>query len=303
MYKSNKFKQILYKNFIAIVYILMCFQLIAKTNRLTLSELITRCYMSVNCDEYVRYRDELMKFLPTLPQLKNQSESLKNDKIVISFILPVHGEQSTIFLALQSIYKQHLEITFEVVLIDDASNDWRMEILNMFKKLYSCENGNLFVYRNLRYREFIDLINDAILHAHGKYICYVSSNNILAPQCVQDMLREIQKNDLDLAICGEVRYFDINGRWNEADIEKVRETVCCKRQLLDWANVCSACEKNIFKIICDASCVFTKKSWQSVGGFCNQVGHELAIFNLMCLKKGFKIGIDSNYCWCGRVVQ
>jgi len=103
-------------------------------------------------------------------------------------IIPVYNSSNTIARALDSLVNQSLK-DFEVVLVDDASNDFdqTLQVVQTFKTLLS-----LRVFRNLTNKNGSFSRNRGIEEARGEYVAFLDSDDIWVPNRLQAALELIE---------------------------------------------------------------------------------------------------------------
>lgn len=98
---------------------------------------------------------------------------------------------------------------FEVVVVDDASPDNSLEILNEYAEKF--ENFRVYTHENQVNKGISMTLNLAIEKAKGNYIVFVGSDDVLYPDALENQIREFEKNS-DLAfVYGKCRCIDQNG--------------------------------------------------------------------------------------------
>ena len=124
-------------------------------------------------------------------------------RIVVSIIIPVYNVDKRIEKSIQSVLDQTMR-DIQVILVDDCSTD------NSFAyctKL-ALTDSRVEVYRHPVNRGVSAARNTGLSHVLGKYVLFVDSDDILDKDMVDVLVRLIEEEDTDLAVCG----FYINGR-------------------------------------------------------------------------------------------
>ena len=122
--------------------------------------------------------------------------SLMNNAIpTISIIVPIYNIDKYLDECLKSI-QQQVEISFEVLMIDDGSTDGSAKICheyeskdNRFHYVYK-ENGGLSDARNV-----------GLQHAQGQWIAFVDADDSIHPQMMKKLYDACVMNDAQIAIC------------------------------------------------------------------------------------------------------
>ncbi|MHA8106359.1 glycosyltransferase [Aquirufa sp. 5-AUSEE-100C1] len=109
----------------------------------------------------------------------------------ITIIVPVYMVENYIQKCLESIFEQQVELSFfEVLVVNDGTNDNSMQIVHKFAEKYSNllvieqENQGLSVARN-----------SGLDRAKGEYIWFVDSDDTILPDALSYIASEINQND------------------------------------------------------------------------------------------------------------
>ncbi|WP_026766444.1 glycosyltransferase family 2 protein [Selenomonas ruminantium] len=122
----------------------------------------------------------------------------------ISIVIPVYNTAPYLRQCLDSILKQSYQ-NFEVICIDDGSNDESWNILQEYNAEYPMihckknkENKGAGYCRNLGIKE-----------AKGEYLIFLDSDDFFYPEMLKKGLESIRKNDADL-VCWDAFEYDSN---------------------------------------------------------------------------------------------
>lgn len=113
----------------------------------------------------------------------------------LSIIVPIYNAEQYLEECLDSILAQTFT-DYEVILVDDGSTDRSGAICEQYKdksnviRVIHKENGGLVSARK-----------SGIAVAKGKYIGYVDSDDVIAPEMYQDLCNSAMKNGVDIVIC------------------------------------------------------------------------------------------------------
>lgn len=116
--------------------------------------------------------------------------------VYVSIIVPAFNCQETIKETLNSIRKQTFT-DFEVWIINDGSDDSTKKLVDSYCgrdsrfKLYSQKNQGVSVARNM-----------GVQLSQGEYVLFVDSDDIMFPNMLEQLYKEIKTNDYEMAICG-----------------------------------------------------------------------------------------------------
>ena len=118
---------------------------------------------------------------------------------MISVIVPIYNAEKNLRRCIDSILGQTFE-DFELLLIDDGSNDSSLHICRSFEKIdnrikvYTRENKGVSFTRN----QGIEL-------SKGEYIQFIDSDDYMSKYMLENQM-EAMKNDTDLVICGYTEF-------------------------------------------------------------------------------------------------
>lgn len=127
---------------------------------------------------------------------------MKCVKKMVSVIVPVYNVEKYLKRCVESIIKQTY-FNLEIILVDDGSTDSSGTLCDQLKtldkriKVLHKKNGGLSDARNCGIRE-----------AHGEYLVFVDSDDMIHPEFVKVLLNILEKNKADISECGYVRFKD-----------------------------------------------------------------------------------------------
>lgn len=112
----------------------------------------------------------------------------------LSIIIPIYNLENYIALTLDSCLRQNIpSAEYEIICINDGSSDKSEEIISSYTakypnvKLFSQANAGVSAARN----KGIEL-------AKGKYIWFVDGDDMIAENCLADLLSIVEDNNLDI---------------------------------------------------------------------------------------------------------
>lgn len=117
---------------------------------------------------------------------------MKLSKPYFSIIFPVYNREAYLKEALDSILSQSFQ-DFELIAIDDGSEDRSIEILKNYSSLFS--NFFLITQHHLGVSE---ARNAGLKQARGKYLCFVDSDDLLTPNYLQDFYSVISQTQANV---------------------------------------------------------------------------------------------------------
>lgn len=107
---------------------------------------------------------------------------------MVSIILPVFNAERFLSQCLDSILRQTYQ-DWELIAVDDGSKDGSIEILKSYEKrdhrihIISKKNEGVSIARNI-----------ALEHAHGDYIYFVDSDDIVMPEALMILVKAMDSN-------------------------------------------------------------------------------------------------------------
>lgn len=113
----------------------------------------------------------------------------------IGVIIPVYNQENYIQQCYDSLRGQTFQ-NFEIIFINDGSNDNSINILNDIKgnddrvSLYSIPNGGVANARNI-----------GLDNAHSDYICFVDPDDFVDEKYLEILFDNLIKNKVDISIC------------------------------------------------------------------------------------------------------
>lgn len=119
-------------------------------------------------------------------------------------VVPVYNVAPYLEACIESMLTQRTTHTFHIVLVDDGSTDGSANILKRYSTnsdvtVLSKENGGISSARNAGLR-----------HIRGRYVMFVDSDDIVAPNAFETMLDMAYRWDAD-AVEGSVEFFNDDG--------------------------------------------------------------------------------------------
>ncbi len=161
----------------------------------------------------------------------------------VSVIIPIYNSENFLTNCIESILNQTYKC-LEIILLDDGSQDNSLEICKQYKNkddrivLVSKKNSGVSNTRNV-----------GLDKATGEYIMFVDSDDYIAENYIYSMVKELEDNNVDLAIsgltyCNEKK--EIIKIEKYADQKKVLKFDEIKYDLINTNSFNSAC-KTLYK--------------------------------------------------------
>lgn len=127
---------------------------------------------------------------------------------LVTIGIPVYNVEEyvekSILSAINQIYPY-----IEIIIVDDCGNDNSMNIVRRIVKDNLKENTTIRIIEHPR-NEGLGIARNTILdNAHGKYLYYLDSDDVMTEECIDLLIRSMAENDSDVVI-GSVKRIDYN---------------------------------------------------------------------------------------------
>ncbi len=116
----------------------------------------------------------------------------KIKKPLVSVVMPVHNAGEFLVESIESILNQTYK-KFELIIVDDASTDNSLKIINRYKKNYPKRIKVIKLKRTLN-RSGDPAANLGIKKAQGKYIAKMDADDIADPKRLEKQVEFLEKN-------------------------------------------------------------------------------------------------------------
>ena len=123
---------------------------------------------------------------------------------MVSVILPVYNDQNNIKSAIDSVLNQDYS-DFELIIIDDYSNDQTKSILDKY------DDKKILVFRNAKNLGIAKSRNLGIEKSKGEYISFIDSDDIWFPNKLKVQMEFLKKRKLNFTYSG-VTFIDSMNR-------------------------------------------------------------------------------------------
>lgn len=200
----------------------------------------------------------------------------------ISFIIPSYNCAATVKQSIDSIYNQNLPYSFEVICTNDCSTDNTLAVLKACQK----DHSNLFIYSHERNKGGGACRNTCVIHSRGDLIFCLDSDNVLAPNSVNQLIDLINTTNCDVAAFDEIKTF----RGNFVSTFSYYNTV--PNYTYDLYTWISHVMRNPAH---SGNYLFTRKSYDRAGGYLENVGaQDTLAFGMAQLATGSVMKIKPN---------
>lgn len=119
------------------------------------------------------------------------------EEILISIIIPVYNVEAYLPECMKSILEENTLDQTEILLIDDGSTDSSGVICDGYcsekVKVYHKVNGGLSDARNY-----------GMLRAHGKYVFFLDSDDMIVPGAIDQLSKLVRNEDVDVVLWDSV---------------------------------------------------------------------------------------------------
>ena len=117
----------------------------------------------------------------------------------LSIIIPVYNVEKYLRRCLESVIKSTFQ-DFELIILNDGSNDGSEEVILDFKKNYSNYQEKI-VYIKKENSGVSDTRNIGIEKARGKYITFIDSDDYIQDNMLELMMNKIVELNFDIVAC------------------------------------------------------------------------------------------------------
>jgi len=107
----------------------------------------------------------------------------------VSVCIPVYNREDYISEAIDSVLRQSYT-NFELLITDNCSTDKTAEIV----KEYASSDSRIVYHRNERNLGVVGNMNRGLILARGKYIKFLFSDDLLAPECVEVFVEKMDEH-------------------------------------------------------------------------------------------------------------
>ena len=171
---------------------------------------------------------------------------------LVSVIIPSYNYEEYISEAIESVLNQTFD-DFELIIIDDASEDNSKKIIQLFDKK-SIKIRSFFHKKN---KGLAKTVNECIKKAKGKYISYFSSDDIWFKEKLEKQL-EILEKDEDLLVWSEGLIIDAQGNFTGELFTQMHSALNRKKS----GDIFAELLKNNY--ICGLSLIYKKENLKDI---------------------------------------
>ena len=129
-------------------------------------------------------------------------EQLIKDKI--SVIIPCHNSEKYLRNCLDSVLSQNIQVAdWEIICVDDASTDGTLNILKEYEQAHEDRIILISLTESVRAG---GARNIGLSYASGNYIMYIDSDDMIAPDMLDKLYRNIIKYNVNVMECDYIRF-------------------------------------------------------------------------------------------------
>jgi len=129
--------------------------------------------------------------------------------IKLSLVIPVYNVEKYLKQCLDSIIDQDIDKSlYEIIIINDGTNDRSMEIVGLFDQ----EHSNIKVYQQ-KNQGLSVVRNNGIAYSQGEYIWFIDSDDWIEKNCLKEVIQGL--NGIDLMALGYIRKFEDAPEYSE----------------------------------------------------------------------------------------
>jgi GT2 family glycosyltransferase len=122
------------------------------------------------------------------------------NKLKLSIVITTRNRELLLHSCLDSIVKNNLSISYEVIIVDDASNDGTKEFdINEYSNL------NLTIIRNTQQLMMVRSRNIGARLAKGEFVLFIDDDNEVDTHMIEDLVDYLEKN-ITVGIVGPSMY-------------------------------------------------------------------------------------------------
>jgi glycosyltransferase involved in cell wall biosynthesis len=122
----------------------------------------------------------------------------------VSVIIPSYNHEKFVRECIQSVLNQTFQ-DFEIIITDDASTDRTVEIIEQF------DDPRIKLFKHSTNKGVSITANNCIIHANGKYIAWLSTDDAWYPTKLDLQVRYLEEHPEIGAVFGKVDWIDESG--------------------------------------------------------------------------------------------
>lgn len=116
-------------------------------------------------------------------------------KDLVSVVVPIYNVERYLRKCIETIINQTYN-NIEIILVNDGSTDNCLKICNEFQR-----KDKRIIVINKKNGGLSDARNTGLKNAHGKYICFIDSDDYISEKYVEQLYNLIIENNAQIALC------------------------------------------------------------------------------------------------------
>ena len=142
------------------------------------------------------------------------NKDFTDNGIKLSIIMPLYNAEDTLRLALDSIFMQRVDFTYEVIAIDDASSDKTADILQEYADKYKV----LKIITHDKNQGNAISFYDALCISRGDYMCVLDGDDYYTVKNkLQKQVDFLDRKKKKKYVAVSHKYLQVNADWNIFD--------------------------------------------------------------------------------------
>ncbi len=122
------------------------------------------------------------------------AKNKQNTEPVLSILVPVYNEEKTILKILEGVTSLDID-NYEVLIVNDASKDTSLDIIDKFKKRFEHPNVHIKVFSHVKNRGKGGGIKTGLEHARGRYFVIQDADLEYNPADIPSLLKTALAKD------------------------------------------------------------------------------------------------------------
>src|SRR5215207_6745619 len=122
----------------------------------------------------------------------------------VSVIIPAYNHEKFVAECIQSVLNQTFQ-DFEIIITDDASTDRTVEIIESF------DDSRIKLFKHSKNQGVSIAANNCILHAGGRYIAWLSTDDAWYPEKLEIQVRYLDEHPEIGGAFGKAAWIDESG--------------------------------------------------------------------------------------------
>lgn len=182
---------------------------------------LERCYSRNTRDYAPSSLEDAYSYLGSLYDRSMKSCIVEHTPIPydcdLEIIVPCYNVEKYVEECIDSILNQETRYSFFLTIVNDGSKDGTRSVLQKYENI---KNVKIIDQHN---KGFSGARNTGISQAHGKYLIFVDSDDVLMPGAIEHFMTLAFKTDADVVDGGHIRFADRTG--NNGIISRIKADI------------------------------------------------------------------------------